>query len=234
RLRSRGSPAGRSLAPHPGRRDPSAFPVGRLCRRDRGRRGRDDRGDEGGVQGDRLDRRVAHAAPPPQLRRRRRLPLPPLLPPLLSADFPPPALPVAGVRRQGVVRRRGRRRIRRRRRRRLLRRRRLVWRRRVFGELVAMRHFFSKLDSNRIVAAIAEAEKRSSGEIRVHVTRHKPGNLEERAKRRFELLGMTKTAHRNGVLLYIAPKLRRFQILGDTGIHEKCGDDFWKETAAEI
>ncbi len=97
-----------------------------------------------------------------------------------------------------------------------------------------MRHFFSKLDSDRIVSAIAEAEKKSSGEIRVHVTRHKPANLEERAKRRFELLGMTRTALRNGVLIYIAPKLRRFQILGDSGIHEKCGDDFWKETAAEI
>ncbi len=97
-----------------------------------------------------------------------------------------------------------------------------------------MRHFFSKLDSDRIVNAIADAEKKSSGEIRVHVTRRKPDNLEQRARRRFEILGMTKTAHRNGVLIYIAPKLRRFQILGDSGIHEKCGDDFWKETAAEI
>ena len=97
-----------------------------------------------------------------------------------------------------------------------------------------MRQFFSKLDSHRIVEAIAAAEKKSSGEIRVHVTRRKPDNLEERARRRFELLGMTKTADRNGVLIYIAPKLRRFQILGDTGIHEKCGDDFWKETAAEL
>jgi uncharacterized membrane protein len=97
-----------------------------------------------------------------------------------------------------------------------------------------MHHFFSRLDSDRIVSAIAEAEKKSSGEIRVHVTRHKPQNLEERAKRRFELLGMTRTALRNGVLIYIAPKLRRFQILGDKGIHEKCGDNFWKETAAEI
>jgi uncharacterized membrane protein len=97
-----------------------------------------------------------------------------------------------------------------------------------------MRHFFTKLDSDRIVAAIRDAESRSSGEIRVHVTRRKPENLEERAKRRFELLGMTRTALRNGVLIYIAPKLRRFRILGDSGIHEKCGDDFWKETAAEI
>jgi uncharacterized membrane protein len=97
-----------------------------------------------------------------------------------------------------------------------------------------MRHFLSKLDSDRIVAAIAEAEKKSSAEIRVHVTRRKPANLEARARRRFELLGMTKTADRNGVLIYIAPNLRRFHILGDTAIHEKCGDDFWKETAAEI
>src|SRR6476660_10013636 len=97
-----------------------------------------------------------------------------------------------------------------------------------------MRHFLSKLDSDRIVAAIADAENLSSGEIRVHVTRRKPSDLEQRARRRFELLGMTRTADRNGVLLYIAPALRRFQILGDSGIHEKCGDDFWKETAAEM
>jgi uncharacterized membrane protein len=97
-----------------------------------------------------------------------------------------------------------------------------------------VRHFLSKLDHDRIVAAIAEAEKKSSGQIRVHVTRHKPANLEERAERRFELLGMTRTMHRNGVLIYIAPRLRRFRILGDAGIHEKCGDDFWKEAAGEL
>ncbi len=97
-----------------------------------------------------------------------------------------------------------------------------------------MRRFLSQLDHDRIVAAIAEAEKKTSAEIRVHVTRHKPQNLEERAKRRFELLGMTRTTHRNGVLIYIAPNLRRFRILGDAGIHEKCGDDFWKETAGEL
>ena len=45
---------------------------------------------------------------------------------------------------------------------------------------------------------------------------------------------MTKTAQRNGVLFYIAPRLRKFQILGDSGIHEKCGDDFWKEVASEM
>jgi uncharacterized membrane protein len=97
-----------------------------------------------------------------------------------------------------------------------------------------MKQFLSKLDHDRIVAAIAKAESRSGGEIRVHVTRRKPADLEARARIRFEKLGMTKTAHRNGVLIYIAPNLRRFQILGDAGIHEKCGDDFWKETASAM
>jgi uncharacterized membrane protein len=97
-----------------------------------------------------------------------------------------------------------------------------------------MPSFISQLDNDRIVAAIADAESRSSGEIRVHVTHRKPEDLEARARRRFEILGMTKTAERNGVLFYIAPALRRFQILGDTGIHEKCGADFWKDVAAEM
>ena len=97
-----------------------------------------------------------------------------------------------------------------------------------------MASFFSKLESDRIVAAIGDAERKTSAEIRVHVTHRKPKDLEERARRRFHLLGMTKTAERNGVLFYIAPKARRFQILGDSGIHEKCGDDFWRATAGEM
>src|SRR5713101_4583843 len=97
-----------------------------------------------------------------------------------------------------------------------------------------MKQFLSQLDHDRIVAAIAESEKATSGQIRVHVTRRRPADLEARARRRFEKLGMTQTRHRNGVLIYIAPNLRQFQILGDTGVHEKCGDEFWKETAAEI
>ena len=95
-------------------------------------------------------------------------------------------------------------------------------------------HFFSKLDSKRIVDAIGRAEAGTSGEIRVHVTRHEPKDIEARARQRFEALHMTKTADRNGVLFYIAPRIQKFQILGDTGVHEKCGDGFWKETAEQL
>ena len=97
-----------------------------------------------------------------------------------------------------------------------------------------MKHFLSKLDHDRIIAGIREAESKTSGEIRVHVTRRKPEDLEAAARARFAKLGMAKTAERNGVLFYVCPNLRRFQILGDTGVHEKCGDDFWKEVAAAM
>ena len=68
----------------------------------------------------------------------------------------------------------------------------------------------------------------------MHVTRRVPKDLEERALRRFHLLGMTKTAERNGVLIYIAPRARRFRILGDAAIHAKAGDEFWKQVAAAM
>jgi uncharacterized membrane protein len=97
-----------------------------------------------------------------------------------------------------------------------------------------MARVFAQFDSDRIVAAIAAAEKQTSGEIRGHVTRRVPKDLEERAVRRFRLLGMTKTAERNGVLIYNAPRARQFRILGDAAIHEKCGEGFWKEVAAAM
>ena len=94
-----------------------------------------------------------------------------------------------------------------------------------------MASFFSHYDSERIVAAIAAAENRTSAELRVHVTKRIPQDLDMRALRRFHVLGMTKTKHRNGVLIYIAPRARKFRILGDEGIHAKAGDDFWKGVA---
>lgn len=97
-----------------------------------------------------------------------------------------------------------------------------------------MKHLLSRLDHDRVVAAIRKAESGTSGEIRVHVTRRRPADLERAARARFAKLGMDRTAGRNGVLFYLCPNQRRFQILGDTGVHEKCGDDFWKEVAAAM
>ena len=94
--------------------------------------------------------------------------------------------------------------------------------------------FLKALDNERIVAAIREAEARSKGEIRVHVTNHPDVEVEAAARKQFEKLEMTKTALRNGVLIYVAPKSQRFAVIGDKGIHERCGPDFWPMVAAAM
>jgi uncharacterized membrane protein len=87
------------------------------------------------------------------------------------------------------------------------------------------------IDEPRVVAAITAAEQRTSGEIRVLVARKPAPDAVVAAQTHFERLGMTQTAARNGVLIFIAPASRTFAVVGDTAVHEKCGDAFWRELA---
>jgi len=86
----------------------------------------------------------------------------------------------------------------------------------------------------RILAAIRAAEARTSGEIRVHLQAQAGDDIMAAARRRFEALGMTATAARNGVLIFVAVDDRRFSILGDRGIDAKVPPGFWDTTAAAM
>jgi uncharacterized membrane protein len=102
------------------------------------------------------------------------------------------------------------------------------------GEM-KQKDFLEKLDQLLIVKAIQEAEGHTSGEVRVHVQpRAHGGEIRTVAERTFERLGMTKTALRNGVLLFIASEEQRFVILGDRGIDEKVPPGFWDQIAANL
>ena len=95
-----------------------------------------------------------------------------------------------------------------------------------------MKHdvFLQQLDHPAITAAIAAAERRSSGQIRVFISRRQPDDALAAARARFAKLGMEKTVGRNGVLVYFAPRARQYAIVGDQGIHERCGgDEFWQD-----
>ena len=92
----------------------------------------------------------------------------------------------------------------------------------------------SDIDHPRIVAAIGAAERRTSGEIRVVVSRGKTTEPIVAAQEQFERLGMTRTAARNGVLIFLAPRSRTFAVIGDTAVHEKCGAAFWTDLAAAM
>jgi len=98
------------------------------------------------------------------------------------------------------------------------------------------KHFFQKIEEHRLTAAIRAAESKTSGEIRVFVSSRplRGTDVVSRAAAAFEKLGMTQTAQRNGVLFYFVPDDRQFAVIGDTGIHEKCGPEFWSEVAAAL
>ena len=96
--------------------------------------------------------------------------------------------------------------------------------------------FFSPEENEKIVHAIQEAEKQTSGEIRIFVeSRCKYVDALDRAIEIFNNLEMGKTELRNGVLFYIAIKDQQLAILADKGIHEATGGDkYWKDAVKDI
>jgi uncharacterized membrane protein len=96
------------------------------------------------------------------------------------------------------------------------------------------KHFIARLDRQQIEQAIQRAERLTSGEIRVVIHRQPADDAVVVARAEFVRLGMPKTRHRNAVLLFVAPTSQSFAIIGDEGVHAKCGDAFWSEVAAAM
>ena len=92
-----------------------------------------------------------------------------------------------------------------------------------------------KSEERKIVSAIKEAEKDTSGEIRVHIERWcKEGDPVARGIFIFDAIGMFDTRERTGVLIYISLKSRMFAILGDVGINAVIPQDFWNGIKDEL
>ncbi len=85
-----------------------------------------------------------------------------------------------------------------------------------------------------ITDAIQEAEKMTSGEIRVCIARSCKGNPLEAAVKKFDKLEMYKTEQRNGVLIYVAPNDKKVAIYGDVGINDNTNSNFWDTVLAEM
>lgn len=94
--------------------------------------------------------------------------------------------------------------------------------------VMTRRKLMRQIDSAKIKEAIRKAEQRTSGEICVSVASLFWGSVEKAAEKAFARLGMTETKQRNGVLLFVVPSRRKLIVLGDQGIHEKVGQEFWQ------
>jgi uncharacterized membrane protein len=96
------------------------------------------------------------------------------------------------------------------------------------------RDFIGQLPREEIVKAIQAAERRTSGEIRVFISRHVVKDPVAAAAQHFCKLGMEKTRLRNGVMIFVAPKSHTFAVIGDAGIHERCGQAFWQGLVQDV
>ena len=94
--------------------------------------------------------------------------------------------------------------------------------------------FLTAKEEQEIVQAILDAEKNTSGEIRVHLEAHTRIDHFERAKEVFHLLKMDNTKEENGVLIYVAVNDKKFVIYGDRGIDKVVPDNFWNTTKDTI
>jgi uncharacterized membrane protein len=89
---------------------------------------------------------------------------------------------------------------------------------------------FTEEEQQRIQQAVADAEKNTSGEIRVCMEKTCSDTPLDRAVKYFAQLEMHKTKLRNGVLIYVATVDRKFAIIGDAGINNVVPADFWDGT----
>jgi uncharacterized membrane protein len=95
--------------------------------------------------------------------------------------------------------------------------------------------FLTSAEDGKVVEAIEAFEKRTSGELRVHLENRVDGEeLMAAAKRTFDKLGLTATRERNGVLFFVAVKERKFAVLGDSGIDQKVPKGFWDNVVASV
>jgi uncharacterized membrane protein len=90
------------------------------------------------------------------------------------------------------------------------------------------------IDREKIKLAIQTAEHRTSGEICVSVAPFFWGSVEKAADKAFARMGVARTKHRNGVLFFVVPSRRKFVVLGDSGIHERVGQEFWHRVVAAV
>jgi len=90
------------------------------------------------------------------------------------------------------------------------------------------KNFFTAEEQQLIIEAIQNAERMTSGEVRVFVeSKCSYMDAIDRAAELFFQLEMQKTDDRNAVMVYVAMKDRQLAVFGDEGIHNKVGNEYW-------
>ena len=105
----------------------------------------------------------------------------------------------------------------------------------MFSLFKRKKKFFSPEEQRLIVSAIQNAERCTSGEVRVYIeSRCSYMDALDRAVELFTQMGMQATEERNAVLVYVAVKDHQLAVFGDEGIHRKVGTEYWNEEVRKM
>ncbi|MCX6350848.1 MAG: TPM domain-containing protein [Bacteroidetes bacterium] len=89
-------------------------------------------------------------------------------------------------------------------------------------------NLFTEEEKSRIMQSVKMAERKTSGEMRVHIEQNcNQANVLDRAAEVFAILELHRTRLRNGVLFYLAVEDKKFAVLGDAGINNSVPPNFW-------
>lgn len=97
------------------------------------------------------------------------------------------------------------------------------------------KEFFTAGQQKLMVEAIQEAEKNTSGEVRVFVeSKCNYVDPVDRAKEIFFSLKMDQTKDRNAVLFYLAMEDKQLALFADEGIYQRLGAQYWNDEVRKI
>jgi uncharacterized membrane protein len=99
---------------------------------------------------------------------------------------------------------------------------------------VKLRHFLDQIEHDHIHRAIQAAEEKTSGRIVVYIGHRRVADPLVEARRLFRKLGLESGDEKAGLLLFVAPKTRKFAVLGGKALHEKLGQEWWDRLAEMI
>lgn len=90
------------------------------------------------------------------------------------------------------------------------------------------------LDVDRVREAVVAAERHTSAEIVVSIAPFFIGRVWPAARRAFARLGVARTRHRNGVLVFVVPARREVIVLADEAAHAQIDPAVWHDIATRI
>jgi uncharacterized membrane protein len=97
------------------------------------------------------------------------------------------------------------------------------------------KQFFTAEQQAQMVNAIQQAERNTSGEVRVFIeSKCNYVDAVDRAREIFFNLKMEQTKDRNAVLLYMALDDHQLALFADEGIYQRLGKEYWNAEVKKI